>query len=466
MEKRKVCAISFLGLSLVLCLCEVAKTAGWTQLAKLAASDGADSDWFGMSVSISGDYAIAAAINDDSNGSSSGSAYIFMRNGTNWNQQAKLVASDGAVDDFFGRSVSICPDYAIIGAYGDDDNGNTSGSAYIFVRNDTIWSQQAKLLASDGAPGDVFGGSVSISGDYAIIGAYYDDDKGNDSGAAYIFKREGTTWYQQAKLLAPDGAEGDNFGYCVSISGDYAVIGAYYDDDNGSDSGSAYIFKREGTTWTQQAKLLASDGAADDYFGYSVSIISEYVVVGSVFDDDNGNNSGSAYIFKRDETGWSQQAKLLASDGDIGDFFGKSVSIRSEHAIVGAYYKDDGGSNSGAAYIFKRDGTNWSPDARLLAFDVAAYDSFGVSVSIDNNSAVVGAYGDDDNGTNSGSAYMFSLCPGADLSNDCFVNSFDFAIIGSQWLQSTGFPSSDIAPDGVVDFLDLAVLAEQWLQDP
>ena len=165
-----------------------------------------------------------------------------------WTEQQKILASDGSYADWFGNSVSINGDYIVIGALLDDDNGVNSGSAYIFYYNGTIWSQQTKLTASDGAAYDHFGRSVSISGDYAVIGAYGDDDNDSDSGSAYIFHRTGTTWSEQAKITASDGVAGDSFGHSVSISGDYAVIGASGDDDNGSDSGSAYIYYNDGVS--------------------------------------------------------------------------------------------------------------------------------------------------------------------------------------------------------------------------
>jgi hypothetical protein len=357
-------------------------------------------------------------------------------------QQDKLTASDGAADDHFGWPVSISGDYAIVGAYRDDDRGADSGSAYIFALdylNCSDWDQIVKLTASDGAANDYFGFSVSISGDYAVVGAYYDDDRGANSGSAYIFKYDGATWSQQQKLTASDGAANDNFGNSVSISGDYAVVGAYDDDDRGTNSGSAYIFKRVGTTWSQQAKLTASDGAAIDNFGYSVSISGDYAIIGAYRDDDKGADSGSAYIFKYDGATWVQQQKWTASDGSASDNFGNSVSISGDYAVVGAYGDDDRGTNSGSAYIFKYDGATWSQQQKWTASDGAANDFFGGSVSISGDYAVVGAYGDDDRGSSSGSAYMFgkTLCPGADLNGDCFVDFVDIALIASQWLQGT-----------------------------
>ncbi len=371
------------------------------------ASDAAEFDYFSSSVSISGDYAIVGAYQDDDNGSGSGSAYIFNRAGNTWTQQAKLTASDGAASDNFGWSVSISGDYAIVGAYGNDDNGLGSGSAYIFNRVGTTWTQQAKLTASDGAAADQFGFSVSISGDYAIVGAYLNDDNGSNSGSAYIFNRSGSLWSIQAKLTASDGAADDFFGYKVSISGDDAIVGAYENDDNGSRSGSAYIFNRSGSTWTQQAKLTASDAAEADEFGVSVSISGDYAIVGAYVDDDDGSGSGSAYIFNRSGSIWTQQAKLTALDGAAFDFFGVSVSISGDYAIVGAYGNDDYGSSSGSAYIFNRVGTIWTQQAKLTASDGAAFDNFGWSVAISSDYVIVGAPDNDGNGSNSGSVYFF-----------------------------------------------------------
>ena len=380
---------------------------------KITATDGAVSDRFGFSVSISGDYAVVGAYLDDDNGTDAGSAYVSKRNGTSWAQEAKLLPSDGAAGDFFGWSVSISGDYAVVGAHLDNDNGSISGSAYVFKRTGTSWAQEAKLLPSDGETADHFGISVSISGDYAVVGAYQDNDNGANSGSAYVFKRTGTSWTQEVKLLPSDGAAGDFFGWSVSISGDYAVVGAFGHDDNGSDAGSAYVFKRTGTSWTQEVKLLASDGAADDLFGNSVSISGDYAVVGAFWHDDNGSDAGSAYVFKRTGTSWTQEVKLLASDGAADDLFGKSVSISGDYAVVGAFGHDGNGNDAGSAYIFKRTGTSWAQEAKLLASDGAADDWFGFSVSISGSYYIVGAYLDDDNGSASGSAYIYSGFSGA-----------------------------------------------------
>jgi FG-GAP repeat/Divergent InlB B-repeat domain len=381
----------------------------WPQISKLLADDRASSDKMGHSISIFGDYAIIGAPFDDDNGSSSGSAYIFHKEGAIWSQQAKLLASDGFDGDQFGYRVSISGDYAIIGAYGIDDNGSNSGAAYIFFRDGTSWAQQAKITGTDVGYKDSFGASVSISGNYAVIGATGADDNDSYSGAAYIFVRSGTTWYQQAKLLASDGAYGDTFGYSVSISGDYAIIGAHNaDGGNGVYSGSAYIFSRSGSLWIQQAKLLASDGAAHDSFGRSVSISGNYAIVGAPNNRVNGILTGSSYIFARNSTSWTQQAKIHSETDTVNQYFGNSVSISGDTLIVGAYGDYNRNEiNSGAAFIFSRSGSAWILQSKLLPDDGAVSDNFGYSVSISDNNAAIASYLDDSDFSDTGSAYIF-----------------------------------------------------------
>jgi len=324
----------------------------WSEIQKLLASDGTAGDRFGYTVSLDGDTALIGAGDDDDNGMDSGSAYVFTRSGMTWTQQAKLLPSDGATDDRFGYAVSLDGDTALIGACLDDDNGGSSGSAYVFTRSGTTWTQQQKLLPSDGASGDWFGRFVSLNGDTALIGSDCDDDNGEDSGSAYVFTRTGITWTQQAKLLPLDGSTWDIFGWSVSLDGDTALIGAGNDDDNGYNSGSAYVFTRSGMTWTQQAKLLPSDGEQEDWFSWSVSLDGDTALIGAYLDDDNGGSSGSAYVFTRSGTTWTQQQKLLASDGAFFDHFGCSVSLDVDTALIGAYDDGDNGDFSGSAYMF------------------------------------------------------------------------------------------------------------------
>jgi hypothetical protein len=368
----------------------------WTEKQKLIASDGVKWDNFGWSVSLDGDTALIGAANDD-NGK--GSVYVFTRTGTAWMQQTKLFASDGTTDDFFGNSVSLYGDTALIGAEHDDDNGNNSGSVYVFKRTGSIWTQEAKLLASDGTTGNDFGCSVSLYGDIALIGA--SDFYKTGTGSAYVFVRTGSTWTQQTKLLASDGAEGDFFGWSVSLCGDNALVGAFGNDDNGYNSGSAYIFTRNDTTWTEHQILLPLDNEEDDYFGWSVTVEGGNALIGAKFDKDNGPDSGSAYIFTQVDSTWTEQQKLLALDGSPSDQFGFSVSLCGNTALIGANFDND---TRGSAYIFARTDTIWTQRTKLLASDGAEMDDFGSSVSLDGDTAFIGAHGDDDN---RGSVYEF-----------------------------------------------------------
>jgi hypothetical protein len=370
---------------------------------KLLAADGEVGDLIGYSISLSGDSLVVGASGDDDNGSASGSAYIFTRNNGLWRQQAKLTALDGAANDHFGFSVSLLGDGLAVGAYGDDDDGNSSGSAYLFTRSNGVWSQQAKLTAADGAADNYFGYSVSLSDDGLAVGASGDED---ESGSTYLFTRSNGVWSQQTKLTATDGGASGRFGTSVSLWGESLAVGAYY-EDNGAGSGSTYVFTRSNGVWSEQAKLTAIDSAASDYFGRSVSLSGDSLAIGAYGDDDNGSASGSAYLFIRSNGVWSQQGKVTAADGAEGDQFGYSVSLSGDNLGVGAYGDDDNGESSGSAYLFTRNNGVWSQQSKLTADDGAAIDQFGISISISGDSLAVAANGDDDNGNASGSAYVF-----------------------------------------------------------
>ncbi len=386
-----------------------------TEDAKLTASDAATGDFFGESVSISGDTAIVGAFanNDEcptDPNCNSGSAYVFRFNGTTWSEEAKLIASDAAPGEFFGWSVSISEDTAIVGAFRND---SFFGAAYVFTRSGDIWTEQTKLTASDAAAGDQFGSSVSISGDTAIVGAFGDDDTELFSGSAYVFTRSGDIWTEQAKLTASDPAFADRFGSYVSISGDTVIVGVSGDDDDDicqnnfrCNSGSAYVFVKPAGGWVnanEDAKLTASDAAPGNSFGSYVSISGDTVIVGSPGDDDGGIESGSAYVFVKPAGGWTnahEDAKLTASDATELDRFGFSVSISEDTAIVGAAFNNYTckiqfcGSGFGSAYVFTRSGDVWTEQAKLKSSDGAQPDRFGNSVSISGDTVIVGAVGD------------------------------------------------------------------------
>jgi hypothetical protein len=311
--------------------------------------------------------------------------------------ESKILASDGAEFDYFGASVAIGNGRIVVGAAFDDDNGSNSGSAYIFDLNGT---QLAKIDASDGAANDQFGNSVAIGNGRIVVGSHQDEDNGSTSGSAYIFDLDGT---QLAKITASDGAAYDRFGHSVAIGNGRIVVGAEGAGGYDINQGSAYIFDLDGT---QLAKITASDGAVQDRFGCSVAVGNGRIVVGASGDDIddvtiNGGinyNVGSAYIYDLDG---NFLTKILSSDETPGGLFGDSVAVGNGRIVVGVPYDN---SNQGSAYIFDLDGNEL---AKITASDGAAGDAFGESVATGNGHIVVTAYQDSDNGTYSGSAYIY-----------------------------------------------------------
>lgn len=375
---------------------------------KLNASDGASSDYFGQAVSLDGDLALIGASLDDDHGTDSGSAYIYRLQGDgSWLQEAKLTATDAAAGDRFGDAVSLSGDAALIGAYNDDDKGSGSGSAYLFRRQgDGSWLQEAKLTAADGSAGDTFGISVALNGDLALVGAPYDDDSANESGSAYLFRYQGDgSWLHEAKLTAGDGASGDYLGFVVVLDGEVALLSA----NKGNTLG--YMFRRQADgSWAQESKLTATDATIRNFWGHSVSLSGDVAMAGAVW-WDGGVVDGAAYLFRRQGDGsWVQEAKLVSADLVPNDYFGTAVALDGNVALVGAYEDDDLGDSSGSVYLYRRQGDgSWLQEGKLNASDGTAGDRFGHAVSMSAGNVLVGADLDDDNGVNSGSAYIFSL---------------------------------------------------------
>ncbi len=419
-------------LSVVLGSAAVAGGQVLNESAKLLASDGSVGDTFGNAVSVSGNVAFIGTPYDDDNGSDSGAVYVFRWDGSSWVLEQKLLASDGAANDRFGNSVSVCGEVGIVGATLDDDNGADSGSAYVFRydASQTVcgqwWCEEQKLLASDGAVNHRLAAdrAVSISGNVVLLGA--GSFIGINPGAAYVFRYDasqtvcGQWWCEEQKLLASDGVVADQFGASASNFGDVAIVGATWDDDNGTNSGSAYVFRYDasrtvcGQWWCEEQKLLPSDpGASELLFGNSVSVSGEVAVVGSVFHDHHsGPNSGSAYVFRWNGSLWVPEQELVAADEAADDNFGVSVSVSGDLIVAAAYKHDDNGSESGSAYVFRWNGTSWIQKETLLPSDGAPGDRFGHGVSVSGQTILVGANFDDDSGIDSGTAYVFTAsCP-------------------------------------------------------
>ena len=383
---------------------------------KLSASDPSDFPYFGGAVSIYGDTAIVGAPYALNDGFESGAAYIYRYNGSSWIEQAKLIASDGEEGDEFGWSVSIYGDTALVGADCAYSQGYPTGVIYVFHREGSIWTQQAKLTPSDINEWAYFGSSVSMYGDYIVVGAEGDSDNGLYSGAVYFYKRDGSAWTQQVKLTASNGQEWSFFGHSVSIYGDYAIVGDGFNPNDAGDANcAAYIFKTDGSSWVEQAKLFVQ-GFSDD--GSSVSIYKEYAMVGTPLSIKNGIYQGAAFVFKRDGSVWNQQVQLTASDPTEDNYFGSSVAIYENYAVVGAYGNQENGSYVGAAYIFKQENAAWSEQTKLTASDSDQWpvcndpddcSGFGLSVALHGGNAIIGNYSAVAGGITSGSAYIYTI---------------------------------------------------------
>jgi hypothetical protein len=486
--------------------------ATWAQEAYLKAPNANTGDHFGVAVGIDGDTVAVGADYEASNQTTitngatasadnsvtnSGAVYVFKRTGATWAQEAYIKAPNGGLSDGFGATVFINLDTVVAGATGEDSNETTitngttassnnsassSGAVYVFKRTGTAWAQEAYLKASNSETFDSFGASVSIHRDTLAVGASGEDSNqttitngttassdnlASDAGAVYVFKRTGTTWAQEAYLKSPNAEAADIFGKSVSISDDTIVVGAYDEDSNQititndttassdnstSSAGAAYVFKRTGTTWSQQAYLKAPNAEADDRFGYATALSSDTIVIGAYQEDSsqttitNGTtassdnsaaDAGAAYVFTRSVAAiWQSQASVTPSNGAPGSSYGASSAISGDTLVVGAGGEDSNQTtitngttsssdisalNSGAAYVYKRTGTTWVQEAYLKASNAEAYDGFG-GVAIDRDTIVVGATGEDSNqltitngtsassdnsNTNSGAAYVF-----------------------------------------------------------
>jgi hypothetical protein len=387
---------------------------------KLTAADAALEDFFGFAVAIDGDTLVVGATRDDDGGTDSGSAYVFTRGTGGWSERAKLAAGDA--DDAFGFSVAVAGDTIVVGAPLVDDPGNPSGistgGAFVYVRDGDAWPFQAKLTADDGATGDKVGTAVAIGadGNTVVLGAKQ-DFAADTPGAAYVFVRDGTTWSQQAKLTADDGAAGDNFGFSVAISGDTVVVGAVRDD---ADAGAAYVFQRDGTTWSQQDKLTAGDAAGFDRLGWSVAVSGDTAVAGAVNAEVETIGSGAAYVFLRSGESWSEQAKLSVGDPAEADELGSGVAIsRDERTVLLGGARIPGFEfNIGKVYVFRRSGSTWSEEIKITPGDGAVGDGFGRAVAFSGNVAAVGAFGADDGGSSAGAAYVYDLSTAGDFDAD------------------------------------------------
>ncbi len=393
---------------------------------ELTTSDGAAFDYFGVSVALSGTTALVGAyyktIGSNDN---QGAAYVFTFNGSTWIQQQELTASDGAAEDGFGWSVALSGTTVLVGAILHTVGSNAGqGAAYVFTFNGSKWVQQQELTASNGAAVDEFGTSVALSGTTGLVGAMENSIGSNQyQGAAYVFTFNGSKWVQQQELTASDGAANDNFGISVAQSGTTALVGAPYHAIGSNDTqGAAYVFTFNGSKWVQQQELTANDGAADDNFGISVALSGTTALVGAIGPNDA---QGEAYVFTFNGSKWVQQQELTASDGAAGDYFGYSVALSGTTTLVGAILHTVNSNDSqGAAYVFTFNGSKWVQQQELTASNGVDCYYFGYSVALSGATVVVGApFSDVGSNNNQGAAYVFNddtiFCDGFDGTGIC-----------------------------------------------
>ncbi len=343
--------------------------------------------YFGEEVSVSGGVAVVGASGTKLASGGSGAAYIFNRSGAKWIDVGSISASVATDNYYFGMHVAIGGSSIIAGSL-TSEAGAGSGSVYIFAKSGTSWKQQQKLTAANAAKADYFGHSVDIEGNTAVIGAPY---RGTN-GSVFVFGRSGTTWSQQVELTPKNAPTSAMMGYSISMDGNTLVAGAPYDKTNGVQSGAAYVFFRSGTTWTQQAKLTAITTPPKKRLGDAVSIHKDTVIMGAPLETWNGMASGTARIFVRSGTTWKLQATLKASDGVPDDHASlDSVAVYGDHALVGAYYKKIGGWSAGALYHWERNGTKWKETQKTLNYGTLS-GNFGRSVDLDGKTALVGAF--------------------------------------------------------------------------
>lgn len=399
-------------------------------------------DAFGLNLNMNfdGSYAVIGAYSDDDNGSAAGAAFVYTRTGSSWALQQKITPSDAGASDYFGYDVALNDDatYLIAGARLEDggvgDPINQCGTAYIFTRSGSTWTQQSRLDATDAASGNRQGYSVAINSD-ATTAATGGQEQDSNSGAVYVFTRSGSTWTQQAKLQ-PDAGSTQQFGNKIVLSkdGNYLLVGAKTEPGDGGNplffAGTVYVFSRSGSTWTKQTKLVSSDLEDQDNFGYSISINHDasMAVIGAPEEDGGAGDptagAGAAYVFTRSGSTWTQQAKIVSSEIQAADEFGNSVSFDSDadFLTVGAWFEQGGSGDpvyqQGAVYVFSRDnaaGSSWTEENIIRLSDGVASDQFGqpVSMSKDGRYLLVGAPMREDSdgaGTtvfNAGAAYVY-----------------------------------------------------------
>jgi hypothetical protein len=416
---------------------------------------------FGFSVATDGEIAAAGAPRDSTRGINAGAVFISRRSGIEWSEPVRLTAGGGMPFDSFGTAVAVHGNHLVVGAPAVDDVASNGGAVYVFEQWSGHWLQRAKITVPTSPDDDEFGLSVALNGDVLVAGART-NPQGARTGSVFVFRRHGTAWIQEAQLRAEDAALGDQFGLSVAVSGNVVVVGARLHDELGINAGCAYVFRRLGLQWTQEAKLLPTTGTTGDEFGIGVAIDGDHVLVGARMADKGiETNAGAAFVFTWDGSQWSQSARLAAVDAAANDQFGVAVGLSGNHAVVGAWQKIIGGRNTGAAYVFERKGSSWFQRAKLTAREPEGHDEFGFSVGAGGSFAMAGIPGDGTHTARHGSANMVGIAGDCNRNGTPDVCDILDGVALDRDLD--GIPdncaqSGDFNSDGVIDLRDFALM--------
>ena len=392
----------------ILGACTSVETRSLPEAAKLKAVNGEANDYFGYTCSTDGDRAIVGAYGDDDRGANAGAAYVFRIRNRKWTEEAKLVPLQATQNKQVGMAVAISGDFAWVGSRGDIERGPQTGSAYVFRRFRDGWVQVGRFRSHEQGADDLFGLSVAVDGEWAVVGAHGDPKHGRNSGCIYVYRLVNDVWSFVRRLYPPKGNDADYYGFSVDISEERIVVGAFGDDTKGIRAGAAYVYTLGADGWKLEVKLTAADGKKHDLFGHSVAVSGSAVVVGAHGNDTLGRFSGAAYVFSKTPRGWRLVEKLEAPDKRANKYFGFSVDISPKRILVGARGDSHAGTiQNGAAYLFARSGRKSAEPIKLIAQSPADLDFLGRSVSIADGFGLLGAHGDDDSGSMSGSVYSF-----------------------------------------------------------
>ena len=477
--------------------------AQFNEFAKLAPFDGTALDHFGSDGAMSGDVIVIGSKDHNNDGSDQGAAYVYRLIDNIWTFEQKLVASEAQDFALFGTAVGIDGDVIIIGARRYDvfpDGGGIevlAGAAFVYRYDGETWVEEARLEASDPFKFDEFGNSVAVEGDRALIGAHGEGTACDDSedrnilqnchsGAVYVFDYDGATWNETAKITPRDADVRDFFGDDVALQGDIAVIGAWDEGSSagpcppacgGDGNGAAYVYRFDGNDWIEEVKLLPPDVEPFAYFGIAVDIQGDRILIGSEGDAELAISGGAAFVYRHDPKGpdpWVLEQKLNFPDTQFADFWGHSVGLQGDIALVGSHYRQvNGEDDAGMTAVWRYNGIKWIYEADLAASDAEECAFFAFHIFYENDRAVVCSIADHVDGIEDvGSAYVFTGLD--DCNGNDRLDFIDIALDGSPDVNGNGIPDeceggdcpADLDGDGVVGSTDLITLLGAWGDNP